>query len=166
VKTSTARGVEVIPTSPSLVPSGEETENRTGLAIIRAFRRLPDYWDLVLVDTPPTLGYLSLAPLVSSDSVVIPVEAHAIAMSGVSSAIASIDRARRRVDTQVRLLAVLACRVNATVHARHVVARLRSESGEAVLQHTVRESIRVAEAPAFHLPITRYAPTSPVADGY
>ena len=49
VKPSTAPGVDLIPASSSLVPSGEETENRTGLAIVRAFRRLPDFWDLVLV---------------------------------------------------------------------------------------------------------------------
>lgn len=166
VKSSTARGVEVVPTSPGLVPSGEETENRTGLAIVRAFRRLPDYWDLVVVDTPPTLGYLSLAPLVASDHVVIPVEAHAIAMSGVSSVIASLERARQRVNSQVQLLGIVACRVNATVHTRQIIARLRAEYGDAVLQHAVRESIRVAEAPAFRMPITRYAPTSPVADDY
>jgi chromosome partitioning protein len=166
VKSSTARGVEVIPTSPGLVPSGEETENRTGLAVVRALRRLPDYWDLVLVDTPPTLGYLSLAPLVASDHVVIPVEAHAIAMSGVSSVVASLERARRRVNAQVDLLAIVACRVNATVHARQIVEHLRAEFGSAVLRSTVRESIRVAEAPAFRLPITRYAPTSPVTDDY
>lgn len=166
VKSSTARGVEVVPTSPSLVPSGEVTENHTGLAIVRAFRRLPDYWDLVVVDTPPTIGYLSLAPLVASDHVVIPVEAHAIAMSGVSSVLASLERARQRVNTQVRLLAIIACRVNATVHARDIVARLRTEYGDIVLPNVVRESIRVAEAPAFHMPITRYAPTSSIADDY
>ena len=69
---STAPGVDLIPTSPSLVPSGEKGRDETGLAIVRGFARLPDYWDLILVDTPPTLGYLSLAPLVSGDQVVDP----------------------------------------------------------------------------------------------
>jgi chromosome partitioning protein len=166
VKTSTARGVDLVPNSARLVPSGEDSENRTGLAIVQAFRRLPDYWDVVLVDTPPTLGHLSLAPLVASDHVVIPVEAHALAMSGVSSVISSIERARRRVNTEVQLLGIVACRVNATVHAREVVTRLRAQFGDVVLQHTVREAIRIAEAPAFQMPISRYAPTSPVAQDY
>ena len=76
VVASTAPGVDLIPTSPSLVPSGEKGRDETGLAIVRGFARLPDYWDLILVDTPPALGYLSLAPLVSADQVLIPVEAH------------------------------------------------------------------------------------------
>jgi chromosome partitioning protein len=166
VKTSTARGVDLVPTSPSLVPSGNENENHTGLAIVRALNRLPNYWDLILVDTPPTLGYLSLAPLVASDHIIIPVEAHALAMPGVASVINSLERARRQVNTEVGLLGIVACRVNATVHTREVVTRLRAEFGTVVLEHAVREAIRIAEAPAFQLPITQYSPTSPVADDY
>lgn len=166
VKTSTARGVDLVPTSPGLAPTGDESKTDTGLAIVRAFYRLPDDWDLVLVDTPPTLGYLSLAPLVASDHVVIPVEAHALAMPGAASVIASIERARRQVNTEVGLLGIVACRVSATVHTREVVARLRAQFGAVVLEHAVREAIRIAEAPAFQLPITQYAATSAVADDY
>ena len=166
VRATTAPGVDLIPTSPSLLPSGEQSENGTGLAIVRAFRRLPDYWDLVLADTPPTTGYLSLAPLVASDYVVIPVEAHALAMPGVASVIASIERARRQVNPRVELLGIIACRVNPTSHVRDVVGQLRARFGSGVLEPTVRDAIRIAEAPALSLPITRYAPTSGVANDY
>ena len=166
VVASTAPGVDLIPTSPSLAPPVEKGSYETGLAIVRGFARLPAYWDLVLIDTPPTLGYLSLAPLVASDCVVIPVEAHALGLPGVASVVASIERARRRVNRRVELLGILACRVNATVHAHEVVARLRAQFGSVVLEHGVREAVRIAEAPALHLPITRYAPTSPVAADY
>ena len=166
VVTSTAPGVDLIPTSLGLVPLGEKGRNETGLAIVRAFARLPDYWDLILVDTPPTLGYLSLAPLVASDRIVIPVEAHALGLPGVASVIASVERARRQVNPQVELLGIVACRVNATSHVREVVARLRAQFGAVVLEQTVREAIRIAEAPALRLPITAYAPSSPVANDY
>ncbi len=166
ITSSTAPGVDLIPASPSLISSGEDTENRTGLAIVRAFRRLPDYWDLILVDTPPTLGYLSLAPLVAGDCVVIPAEAHALAMPGVASVVASIERARRQVNPRVEILGIVACRVNATLHAREVMARLRTQFGRVVLDHGVREAVRIAEAPSFHLPITMYAPSSQVAGDY
>jgi len=166
VMTSTAPGVDLIPTSPSLVPPGENRRHETGLAIVRAFARLPDYWDLVLVDTPPALGYLSLAPLVASDRIVIPVEAHALALPGVASVIASIERARRQINPHVELLGIVACRVNATGHVRDVVAQLRAQFGAVVLEQSVREAVRIAEAPALRLPITRYAPTSRVAEDY
>ena len=139
---SSTPGVDLIPTSLSLVPSGEKSLNDTGLALVRGLARLPDYWDVVLVDTPPTVGYLSLAPLVASDHVVIPVEAHALALPGTASVVTSIQR------------------------AREVLAQLRATFGSVVLDQTVRETIRLAEASALRLSITRYAPWSPAAEDY
>jgi chromosome partitioning protein len=166
VQASSAPGVDLIPSSPSLVPSGETSANDTGTAIVRGFARLPDYWDIILVDTPPTLGYLSLAPLVGSDHVVIPVETHALALPGAASVVASVARAREQVNPRLELLAIVACRVNATLHTRDVLSQLRASFGAAVLEQTVRESIRLAEAPALHLPITRYAPQSLASQDY
>lgn len=164
-RTSSPR-IDIIPTSPTLVPSGERSSNDTGLAIVRGFARLPDFWDMVLIDTPATVGYLSLAPLVASDHVVIPVEAHAIALTGVATVAAAIDRARTNVNRRVDLLGIIVCRVNTTVHSRDVFARLRGSYGSKVLEQTVRETIRVAEAPAMRMPITRYAPSSTAAHDY
>ncbi len=166
MRTSSAPGVDLIPTSPSLVPSGERSLNDTGLAIVRGLARLPDYWDIILVDTPPAVGYLSLAPLVASDHVVIPVEAHALALPGVASVLASIQRAKEQVNTRIDVLGIVACRVNATLHTREVLAQLRATFGATVLEHSVRETIRLAEAPALRMPITQYAPWSQAANDY
>jgi chromosome partitioning protein len=163
---TTAPNVDLVPTSVSLVPPEEELETDAGMAIVRSFARLPDYWDIILIDTPPMVGYLSLAPLVVSDHVVIPVETHAIALSGLVSVVDSIQRARQRVNRGLNLLGILPCRVNTTLHSREIVARLRREFGDAVLHAQIREGIRIAEAPAFRLPITRYAPASGNAEDY
>lgn len=119
--------------------------------------------DLVLVDTPPTLGHQSQAPLVASGHVVVPVEAHALAMWGVSTVISSMERARRQVNKGVGLLGIVACRVGATVHTRDIVAQLRAQFGDVALEHAVREAIRIAE-PSVSVPIAQYAPTSLVPD--
>jgi cellulose biosynthesis protein BcsQ len=89
-----------------------------------------------------------------------------VAGATVASVVASIERARRHINPHVELLGIVACRVNPTGHVRDVVARLRARFGAIVLEHTVREAIRIAEAPALHLPITAYAPSSPVANDY
>ena len=78
----------------------------------------------------------------------------------------SVDRAREEVNQRIDLLGIVACRVNATAHARDVVAQLRGAYGAVVLEQTVRETIRLAEAPAARLPILRYAPSSPAANDY
>jgi chromosome partitioning protein len=166
VMASTAPGVDLIPTTPSLVPPDEMSRTDTGLALIRGFARLPSYWDLVLIDTPPTVGYLSLAALVASDWVVIPVEPTALSMPGVASVISSIGRARLHVNRKLKLLGIVICRVKVTNHTREVMERLRTEFGSAVLEESVREAVRIAEAPALRRPITVYAPRSPVANEY
>jgi chromosome partitioning protein len=165
-RSTTVPGLELLPISPSVVASGETTPNDTGLAIVRGFARLPDYWDVVMIDTPPTVGYLSLAPIVASDHVVVPVEAHALALPGVASVVETIKRARQRVNPRVDLLGIVASRANATRHTRDVVAQLHTRFGSAVLQETVRESIRLAEAPALQLPITQSAPQSGATHDY
>jgi chromosome partitioning protein len=163
---STAPGVQLLPISPSLTPPGDADPTAAGIAIARGFARLPDYWDLVLIDTPPTLGHLSIAPLVAAEEVVIPVEAHGLALRGVASTVESTQRARARVNSRLHLLGIVVCRVNATSHARDIVERLQIEFGDGVLSHRVRESIDIAEAPGFKQPITRYAPNSPVVQDY
>jgi chromosome partitioning protein len=166
VQSSTAHGVDLIPAGPGLVPSGEGSPNETGMAIVRGLARLPDYWDLILVDTPPTVGHLSLAPLVATDHVVIPVEAHALALAGVASVFDSITRAREQVNGRIELLGIVACRVNSTIHTKEVLAQLRASFGPAVLEQTIRETIRLAEAPALRMPITQSAPWSHGARDY
>lgn len=166
VQRSSAPGVDLIASGPSLVPSGSSSPNDVGLMLVRGFARLPDYWDIVLVDTPPTVGHLSLAPLVGSDHVLIPVEAHALAIPGVASVIASVERARERVNPRLQLLGIVVCRVDSTDHARSVLAHLRARFGRVVLDRTIREASQLAEAPARRLPITRFAPTSAAAEDY
>ncbi len=158
--------MDLIPTSPSLVPSGEHRQNDTGHALVRGFARLPDYWDIVLVDTPPTIGHLSLAPLAASDHVVIPVETHALGMQGVARVVTWIGRARAQVNRRLDVLGIVACRVTATAHTRDVIAQLREAFGSTVLESTVRETVRLAEAPALRRPITLTAPASGAAEDY
>jgi chromosome partitioning protein len=56
--------------------------------------------------------------------------------------------------------------VDSTVHAKESVAQRRASFGPVVLEQTIRETIRLAEAPALRMPITRYAPWSPAAQDY
>ena len=121
---TTAPGVQLIPASPGLVVSSPDEETDTALGFIRAMEELPALWDFVLVDCPPSLGYLGIAPLTACDEVLVPVEAHVLAMSGLASLMETIGRATTRLNPKLRITGVLACRVNRTSHSRMVVERL------------------------------------------
>lgn len=163
---TTTTGVQLVPASPGLVVSGRDEETDTALGFIRAMERLPPLWDYVLVDCPPSLGYLGIAPLTICQEVLVPVEAHVLALAGLSSLLETIGRARSRLNPGLKIAGVLACRVNRTSHSRLVVERLASRFPESFLRTQIRENVRLAEAPSFHLPITTYAPQSTGAEDY
>jgi chromosome partitioning protein len=163
---TTAPGVGIVPASPQLVTSNSTGETEIALGFMRAVERLPAIWDFVLVDCPPSLGYLGVAPLAACQEALVPVEAHVLAMAGITSLLETMARIQVRLNPGLRLSGVLACRVNRTTHARAVVERLRNRFPDAFMQAQVRESIRLAEAPSFRLPIARYAPDSTGAEDY
>ena len=100
------------------------------------------------------------------DELVVPVEAHVMALSGLAGLIQTVDRVRDRLRPQLHVGAIVPCRVSRTRLAREVVEHLREQFGTLVTKTVIRENIRVAEAPSWHQPITTYAPDSHGASDY
>jgi chromosome partitioning protein len=161
--------VSLIPASSWLVNIERAMAGDVGAETLlrRAVERLPADWDYVLLDCPPHLGFLSVAALVAARDVLVPVEAHVMALSGLAALVQTIERVRERLNAELTLRAILACRVDVRTNlARDVVERLRERFGPLVLKAIIRESVRLAEAPSFHQPITSYAPSSAGAEDY
>jgi chromosome partitioning protein len=167
-------GVSLVPASGWLVgiektlagEVGSETIFRRALARLRGSGRAAAY-SYVLVDCPPALGFLSVAALAACHQVFVPVEAHVMALSGLAALTHTVETVRERLNPELTLSGILACRVDSrTTLAREVVARLRERFGALVFKTVIRENVRLAEAPSFHQPITVYAPNSPGAADY
>lgn len=163
---TTAPGVQLVPASPELIVGAPDEETDTALGFIKAMERLAPVWDFVLVDCPPSLGYLGVAPLAACDEVLVPVEAHVLAMAGLSSLMETIGRVGGRLNPRLKITGVLACRVDKTSHSRMVVERLGRRYPRSFLRTQIRENVRLAEAPSFREPITTYAPQSSGAEDY
>ena len=157
---TTAPGVQLVPSSPGLVVSDGREETDIAMGFIKAMEQLPSMWDIVLVDCPPSMGYLGVAPIAICREILVPVEVHVLALAGLASLLATVRRVQSRLNPSLEITAVLACRVNRTSHARVVIERLRESFPDTFMATEIRESIRVAEAPGMKLPITRYAPGS------
>jgi chromosome partitioning protein len=160
VSNSKVTGVEVVPSSSWLVgvekilagEVGAETILRRNLEAVAEER-----WDYALVDCPPTLGVLTVNALVAAKEVLVPVEAHVMALSGLAQLIETVELVQERLNPELRITGILACRVDArTRHAQEVVEQLRERFGKLVYRSVIRENVRVAEAPSFSTPITLY----------
>ena len=114
-------------------------------------------FDYVLIDTPPTLGLLTMNALVASSHLLIPVTTHVLSLSGVAQLLEKVEEVRIDLNPALSILGVVASRVDLrTRHSQEVYEALLDHFGDLVMTTTIRENVRLAEAPSFGLPITLY----------
>lgn len=167
---STVEGLSLIPASQRLAGADRILASELGAeATLR--RRLDDTdlsrWDYIVLDTPPALNLLTINALTAADEVLVPVEAHVLALSGVAQIVSTIGQVQSRLNPKLKLTGFLLCRFDPrTRHSTEVRDRLAAKFGSQVLTTIIRENIRLAEAPSFSAPIETYAPTSQGAADY
>jgi chromosome partitioning protein len=159
-------GVDLVPSSPWLATAERTLLGDLSVAIARAIERLERRWAFVIVDCPPTLSYLAVGALAGVQEALIPVEAHAIALSGVAPVLSQIVRLRSDLNPRLNWVTIVPCRVSRTRHARTVVEGLEQEYGELVTRTRIRESVRVAEAWEARQPVIQFAPESSASADY
>lgn len=161
--------VQIIPSSQWL--NGAERALAAEVGAENVLRRrlvdLPPQWDYLLFDCPPALGILTVNALTAVTEILVTVEAHVMALNGLAKLIQTVELIRERLNPDVALCGILACRVDSrTRHAQEVVEELRRRFGCLVYQAAIRENIRLAECPSFGQPITQYDPKSHGAEDY
>lgn len=161
--------VEMIPSSAWLVGVDKALAGEVGAEMIlsRHLAALSDQWDYILLDCSPTLGIVTINALVAAREILIPVETHVMALRGLAHLLQTVETIRIRLNSNLAISGILACRVDArTRHALEVVAQLRERFGKQVFRVVVRESIRLAECPSFGKPVTLYDPQGNGAKDY
>ena len=163
------QGVSVAPSSAWLVGAERSLAAEVGAETIlrRRLQAVAGAYDVVLIDTPPTLGVLTVNALVAADQVLIPVEAHVLALNGLAQIRDTVTTVQDRLNDRLATLGILACRVdNRTRHGIEVVAELRKRFPVETFETVIRDNIRLAEAPSFGQPITIYDTKSPGAEDH
>ncbi len=162
--------VAVIPASPWLVGVEKALAGEVGAETIlrRHLQNLPhDRWDYLLIDCPPALGILTINALAAVKEVLVPVEAHVLALEGLAQLLQTVDVVKERLNPELEISGILACRVDGrTRHAQEVVEHLQGRFGNLVYNTVIRENVRLAECPSFGKPITQYDPRSYGAADY
>lgn len=153
-------GLQIVRSSPWLLTAERTMMGDLGVGVLRAVSRLRQDWAFVVIDCPPSLSFLSVGALMAVREAIVPVEAHAIALTGVSAVVSEMTRLRTSLNPELGRPLIVACRVNRTRHARAVIAELHRAHAGLVARASIRESIRLAEAEATRRPITDYAPDS------
>ena len=162
-KTSIER-LHIVASSPLLagVEKALANEMASEMILKNCVAQLPSHpWDYLLIDCPPTLGILSLNALTLAHEVLIPVEAHVMALHGLVQLLKTIGVVKQRLNPSLEIAGILACRVDyRTKHAQEILEQLKTRFDTKVCQSVIRENIKLAEAPLHLKPITLYDPHS------
>lgn len=163
-------GIDIIPSSTWLNNVEKVLSTVPGAETIlqRKLKKLPNgRWDYIIMDCPPSLGLLAVNALASAQEMIIPVEAHVMALGGVAQIVTTAEVIRERHNPDLELTGVVACRVNArTTHNLEIIEQLRQKFGKLVYKTLIRENIKLAEAPSFMQAITVYDTRSHGAEDY
>lgn len=124
-------------------------------------------YDAILIDTPPTLGLITVNALVAASHVLVPIQASYFALEGTDDLLETIDKIKARANTQLSILGVLVTMVDRrTLLARQVQEEIESVFGPLVFETVVTKSVRLEESPAHRCSIFEHAPDSAGAFEY
>jgi chromosome partitioning protein len=148
-RTAAAIHSEMIPANLSLAETELMLGGKMGreLTLRRALKKLPDDYELILIDCPPSLGLLTVNALVAADRALITAEAQYFALQGVEQAMEVVELARDSLNPDLSLLGVLLNLADMrTVHSREARASVQERFGEQMFGTVVRASIAYAES--------------------
>jgi chromosome partitioning protein len=129
------------------------------LTLRRALAKLPEQYELILIDCPPSLGLLTVNALVAADHALITAEAQYFALQGVEQAMELVELARDGLNPELSVLGVLLNLADMrTIHSREALVSLKERFGEQVFDTTIRSSIAYAESAERARSILDYRP--------
>jgi chromosome partitioning protein len=124
-------------------------------------------FDAVVMDTPPTLGLLTVNALVAASHVLIPIQASYFALEGTDDLLETIDKIKARPNTQLQMLGVLITMFDRrTILAKQVREEIIQVFGHHVFDTLITKSVRLEESPAHRSSIFEHAPSSSGAYEY
>ena len=133
----------------------------------KALAAVVDDYDFVCIDTPPSLGLLTVNALTASDKVIVPVQCEYLSMRGLVQLQNTLQMIRENLNPRVRIEGILPTMLDSrTVHAKEAVEILEENFGELVFKSRIRKAIKFAEAPVRGSSVLKYDPKGNAANYY
>jgi chromosome partitioning protein len=156
-------GVDVVPASIAL--AGAEVELAGAASRERRLRRLleplVDGYDHIFIDSPPSLGLLTVNALTAADAVLIPLQCEYYALEGLTQLLATIDLVRDHLNPRLAIDGVVLTMADGRTNlSADVEAEARRHLGGTVYDTVIPRSVRLSEAPSHGRSIASYAPES------
>lgn len=126
-----------------------------------------DNYDYVILDSPPSLGLLSVNALAAADTVIVPIQCHPLALYGVKHLLQVINTIKEELNQNLSIEGVLLTMLDRRTRlSQDVAQQVRSAFGDMVFKTPIYQRIKIAEGAVQGGPITSYAPSSEAAVDY
>jgi chromosome partitioning protein len=133
----------------------------------KALSAVVDDYDFVCIDTPPSLGLLTVNALTASDKVIVPVQCEYLSMRGLVQLQNTLEMIRENLNPRVQIEGILPTMLDSrTIHAKEAVEILEENFGELVFKSRIRKAIKFAEAPVRGSSVLKYDPQGNAAQYY
>ncbi len=128
---------------------------------------IADQFDYVVIDTPPTLGLITVNSLVAATHVLIPIQSSYFALEGTDDLLETIDRVKVRANPDLQILgAVLTLYDKRTLLSKDIQEQVEKVFGAKLFETRIHKNVRLEESPAYREAIFSYAPNSSGAYDY
>lgn len=128
---------------------------------------LRERYDYIIVDTPPTLGLITVNAFVAASHLIIPIQSSYFALEGTEDLLETIEKVKQRPNPNLQVLGiVVTLHDKRTTLARDIHQQIQGVFGEKVFETVISKSVRLEESPAYKESIFSFAPTSSGATEY
>jgi chromosome partitioning protein len=133
----------------------------------KAFREIQDDYDYIFIDTPPSLGLLTINALTAAHKVIVPVQCEYLSMRGLIQLQNTLSMIRENLNPDVQIEGILPTLVDSrTVHAKEAIELLEENFGDRVFASRITKTVRFAEAPVKGMSVLKYDPDGKAAYAY
>ena len=124
-------------------------------------------YDFVIIDCPPSLNTLTINSMCAGDTVLVPIQCEYYALEGLSQLMHTIDLVKDRLNPGLEIEGVVFTMYDARTNlSLQVVENVKNNLNQRIYKTIIPRNVRLAEAPSYGMPITKYDPRSTGAEGY
>jgi chromosome partitioning protein len=162
-------GLTVVPATLEL--AGAEVELVTAMSrefkLQKALEPVKDRFDYVFIDSPPSLGLLTINALAAADGIIVPIQCEYYALEGLGKLLETVRLVKANLKPKLEIEGVILTMYDTRTRlSQQVAEEVRNHFGSLVYKTIIPRTVRLSEAPSYGKPILFYSPTCKGAEAY